>query len=476
MRARAFHLGRRIAPALLLVGLVPAAPAAQAFVGDSATCVSPNAAGMGTGPGTPPVHFGGASLTCSGLGPLGGVLSTHAVSWMAVVQGLAPTTGCDTGVGTAQMAVDGVVVASTLTYRFTWPTVDIVGSIVYEGRAVTVTGHLVAHLLPTPCTAGSGSASALFTFVDAGVAVSPPLATDWAGSYAPSTTCTGTVLLDGYPGPVVNVNGQPTSMYVFLQLDSAGTKACYRFHDGTVPVGGALVLRSLTGSLPPAPFTDGGTTACANTPGNNVPGPHPLLSGFLGDPEEPTYIPYLIDTYADGGWFWVCLTAGTTSRRVGAFYNVSLGLPQVTVYPDVPWISPPPPVTPPAYGSASCRATGTEYVNLTVATAHLWLASSSGAGPTQRYCVRIGGAANVGGYLSVPWFATSGLTQGADLGNCTSTVVHNTSPVALDISRSPNGASPVSLCVTVQGTTHRLSSSTTTGPAPTWTPDPGTPG
>jgi hypothetical protein len=119
----------------------------------------------------------------------------------------------------------------------------------------------------------------------------------------PSDSCTA-------PGTVTVANGQIEGFDTKLQEQQIGsqTTVCVRVDGGSgssLAVGGALVINDPV----PQPILGG---VCAASPGNIVPGGHPIISeNFLGQQ-------VVLDVYADGSTTaWACLQVGTVSERVG---------------------------------------------------------------------------------------------------------------------------------------------------------------
>jgi alpha-tubulin suppressor-like RCC1 family protein len=100
-----------------------------------------------------------------------------------------------------------------------------------------------------------------------------------------SDECTTGPVFDGYAG----------ESYVRTRVHQAGpstTWVCLRVDAGdALNTGGKLVLTRA--ALSGTPTSDANALACSVTPGNTMPGPHPLYRGSVGDPTDPsTYTSY----------------------------------------------------------------------------------------------------------------------------------------------------------------------------------------
>src|SRR5688572_6295948 len=127
---------------------------------------------------------------------------------------------------------------------------------------------------------------------------------------AASETCTAptTTAVDGY---IFNNYFKLTSQR--NPDDPKTTWVCYRAYDhhrGDTNIGGRLNVTEPTVS-PTLPSVDSRSADCSTTPGNTLPGNHPMLSGGLFGGSR-----YLIDAYAGGSDVWACLLAGPVSTRL----------------------------------------------------------------------------------------------------------------------------------------------------------------
>jgi hypothetical protein len=377
------------------------------------------------------------------------------------------------------LAIDGNGYGGAVTVQYVVPgLLRVTGSAMFAGRELAVDMELGLPGAGAPCVYGSGAGAGMAVFADA-VPAPSPLGTDL--TYARnSTQCTGSVLFDGWVS---------SKAYLFLRTGSAGTAAalCVRLVtlnvDGVAPAyfGGMYVVRGPTVSnlLIPSVTTDPQT---CTSPGNEAPGPHPLLNGFLGDPDEATYVPYMIDTYSRPGIALFCVQLGTARLRITIPTQVTARAPDATFFVDPGVLGPSGPVPPPSTASGECWRSGTvdELANFDINGGHLWLATSTGSPSPVRVCVRVDSSTDLGGHVSV---STSGATPPSisiftDTAPCTSTIAQNTSPVFANVSRSPTGVTPVSLCVTIGTSATRVTVTPMSGgvPSVTWVPDPGTPG
>lgn len=232
------------------------------------------------------------------------------------------------------------------------------------------------------------------------------------------------------------------------------------------------------------PTTDTDADACTTTPGNTVPGRHPVLDGALGDPDDPaTYVPFLVDSHSTTQGTWVCVAVGSVRRRIVIHGGASDAPPSITFVPDATGPHVPTPVAP-ATPSGTCESGGgTRHVDMESAGSRVYAYSWQPTPTVVKLGVGAGGLVDAGGVLTVDTTAAgqaipSVTTSTTDLTPCSVTVAHLNNPTVLDLSRSPTGALPASLCVTVGDTRRRITVSTGTGQPPasvTWTPDPGTP-
>lgn len=302
-----------------------------------------------------------------------------------------------------------------------------------------------------------------------------------------SDTCTSPTaqVLDGFAG----------TTYVKLRVQEADadhTWICFRVQDPALTnIGGKVVVTAPGASADP-PTQDENSTTCQAEPGNQVPGMHPQASGEIGDPAEPPYVPYLIDTFVDSGEAWFCLGVGEFQKRV-ILPVPTAQAPDIQFLPDSPPVPAPTPESPPlGYPSGTCQSgIGGDHdraLNADVGDdLHVWLEAWRPSLVQAHLCVRLQGSlplagpVGVGGVLSFDASASPGvtpvLTPGDDMSPCPFNVFSN-DQAELQIKRSATESNPASLCVK-QGTTEKSLTAGVTGtptaPAVTWTPDPGTP-
>lgn len=303
----------------------------------------------------------------------------------------------------------------------------------------------------------------------------------------PSDSCDGPF---GYALVDAVAGGQRVHVAAEQFLDwttaESGYRLCVRV-DGAVSFGARIryVQPPQGFSYPAVRAFRAGT--CATDSGNVAPGPHPIESGAVGDPSDPsTYVPFFLDTYSDGHRFSVCVRAGLVDERVDVPLSAD-GLPfvDVAVDPagsrDVPMLASHGDVT------GTCRpdaGVGTQlFGDSNDARALLYAETQT---PTPRVCVRVetgrltdaaGGPIDVGGALTVDAAGAVGAVLAtadlaADTTGCTLNVVSLVTP-PVSVSRSATGVTPASVCVTVDGSTTRLTLRPPAGaPLPvTWSPD-----
>ena len=296
-----------------------------------------------------------------------------------------------------------------------------------------------------------------------------------AGSLShPSRDCDGgTTWTDGFvDGVYVRVGT--------VQPDIHTTWVCVRSDGAGLSNGGKLVITGPAGSAG-LPTTDSNAGACSTQPGNIAPGPHPLLSGALGDPNDPaTYLPFLLDSYVSPTATWVCVGVGSLRQRVIVQASADVSPPAVTFLPDAPGPDVITPV-PPSTASGSCQANGgTRYLDVTSNGVRTFAYSWQPSAGVTKVCVRTAGLLGAGGVLTVDTGSLaqslpSVVTSTTDLTPCTVGVAHLDNPTVVDLRRSATGSIPASVCVTVGSTRLRV----TVGPgsglpstgAVTWTAD-----
>ncbi|HWL38122.1 MAG TPA: glycine rich domain-containing protein [Frankiaceae bacterium] len=269
------------------------------------------------------------------------------------------------------------------------------------------------------------------------------------------------------------------------QPDSQTLWVCVRADGSAVRTGGKFVVTAPTG-IGGRPTVDSASNACTATPGNGVPTPHPLLSGAVGDPADPTtFLPYLLDAYSGAQGTWVCVGVGPVQTRFVVPSGIGVSPAPVTFVADPPGPHPLAPVPAGTIPSGECqsRPSNNAYLDVASDAGRVLVHQRPVAENEVAICVRAESVAAVGGRLTVRVAGAEGLlpsvtTSSTDMSPCTVQVFHNDAPL-IDIRRSSTGAVPASLCVTVGTDSLRVTVGTGSGGAPadvTWTPDPGTPG
>lgn len=310
-------------------------------------------------------------------------------------------------------------------------------------------------------------------------APAPASAQDYSGS------CSSPLaqVFDGYAGG---------STYVKLRVqpdpaDPKTTWICYRVSNGgSLEQGGRIDVSSGSATADP-PSADANSGLCSTTPGNAVPGSHPVFSGSVGDPNDPPYVPFALDAYANSGEAWICAEVGDFKQRV-VVPVPEASAPTVVNRPDAPapaLLSPTP--GPAGYPSSSCQqglfGTPQQHLNADVGQTHVWAYTAQPMPARAHVCARLQGPVSGGGMLTLDASSSPGITPTVEGSNdtspCTINVVTLTQPVQASARRSPSGASPASVCVSSGSTSQRLTvgaSGSPSAPTATWTPDPGTPG
>jgi len=301
-----------------------------------------------------------------------------------------------------------------------------------------------------------------------------------AAQYSNTCTAANAEVIDGFAGPA----------YVAMRIqqnpsDPSTTWVCYRAWGGGAADLGGRVDVDQGSTQPNLPTTDPAFDACSATPGNAVPGPHPLINGAIGHPTQPTTLPYLLDVYSGQGQAWVCLRFDSFAQRV-IVRPPAVGVPSVQVNHDD--VTVPDPVEPsgrPGYPSATCQTDSTRQrlLDLGAGPTTVWLYASLPTANETRLCVRADGPVSAGGMLVVdgslsPGFDPSQMVS-SDLTPCTWLVAEGVQPIQYSIKRSPGTTVPASLCVSTGFTRLRVTvrepSVSPIVPTVTWVPDPGTP-
>ena len=295
----------------------------------------------------------------------------------------------------------------------------------------------------------------------------------------PSDACAaGAVVADGFAG----------SAYVRIRTvtaDARTTWVCVRADGPSISYGGKFTVANPSATLPAPPTTDTASSACTSTPGNAIPGQHPIQAGSIGDPAEPaTYVPFLLDAHATTSEAWVCVGVGTVQRRIVVPAPAGATAPTVVFTPDPPGSqtpSAPTAITP----SGSCQSGGGEtgrLLNTTVADARAFFYTWQPAASILKLCVRAEGVVSAGGVLTVDATAAGGVpssiaTSTTDLTPCTLSVIKLDTP-GIEVRRSAGTATPASVCLVIGTSALRVTVDADNGQPPatvSWTPDPGTP-
>lgn len=309
-----------------------------------------------------------------------------------------------------------------------------------------------------------------------------PLAETWAfGPQAEasfevwhSPDCTnGAVVFDGFTAD--------NSTYLKLRTHNEpnGDRwVCFRVDSGAVHGGGKLVVGAADPGVPGLPTNDG--EACgANAATNQLPGPHPLVSGNVG----PDNVHVEADAWFDGEEAWACVIAGTLSRRVAvpvasvSGASLLLDNPAPYAFPD-DW--------PIGVPSGQCKAQGgsatLDHLNSDIGSdaGHVWLTTWQESVTRAHLCFRANTVAgDRGAIITVDTTGAPGVTPtlgtDANTAPCTVNLLDFTNPVTFFLKVSPAG-NPVSTCVKVGGTEVRAFAGTS-GAAVlpiTCTEDPGT--
>lgn len=141
------------------------------------------------------------------------------------------------------------------------------------------------------------------------------------GPAGPSALCNGgTQVIDQ------STEGVHTKLYT-LAASATELDVCVRVEQNGVGLGGEFVVREpsptvgFTNIGPPT--MDGNVTACQTTPGNTVPGAHPIEQGSVAG------FSVLFDAYANASTAWVCLGLPNPSPSV----RLVVPIPQATLVP-----------------------------------------------------------------------------------------------------------------------------------------------
>lgn len=280
----------------------------------------------------------------------------------------------------------------------------------------------------------------------------------------PSDDCTTT-----------HLNGYVSSAFVLLessQPDERNTWVCFRVRAQGRNAGGKLVLTGATSPVPPT--VDDDWAACRNaTPVSPVP----PLSGSFGAAGDPGYTTFDLSTFVDtvNQEVWVCGRVTTAGQDVGKRLRFPLlAGARIAFVSDPNGAGPdlPHPGNTDLPSTACQNGGGARVINLNVSGTNLWLYSLQ-QGSVAHLCVRVQGAANTGGRLTINTTGFPGITPSiltsADNSDCLHPVLDNANP-AIKINRS-DSTNPASICVKLgTGSWLRLTAGLTGSPqAPTVT-------
>jgi hypothetical protein len=294
----------------------------------------------------------------------------------------------------------------------------------------------------------------------AGVAAQPAVRA--AASTIPSTACAGGTVLDGYAGDV-------SLTLQAVQPDAQDVWICVAVDNGSwLHAGGRLRLSVPSGGTLPLPVVDRNAQGCSVMPGNQLPGPHPLLSAAVGGE------PVLLDAVASAGQAVVCVSVGGIAARVLLDLSQVAAPPVAGFEPDPPGSQQPPLDAPPPVPSGTCQAaTGAQRI----ADMHLpggervWVYTAPAADGGTDVCAGIGGTLLAfGGRLHLSGDVTP-LVAGN--GGCTVQLLSVSSPEALSVGITAPGSVPQAVCIGVVGVEETVIAGNNLPPS--WVPDPGTP-
>jgi hypothetical protein len=307
------------------------------------------------------------------------------------------------------------------------------------------------------------------------IATSNILSVTWQPYYSDRCTAPLLTVVDGW------VAG--TYARVRVQQNGGSTVVCYRVDQGGTLDGGQIVVNPGAATVG-LPSTDANDTACATSSGNQVPGPHPLLSASTPSGNV------VLDSYVTTGSpsAWICVTAGPVHQRILVPVSAS-GTPVVANNVDPIAQQPPAPDAGPAgYPSSSCVAGGgsaaTQYVAATAGATHEWLSVWQRTANELDVCVRVQGPETVGGLFTIGVPVGVGsitvppvIGVGTDTSPCTFAFAVG-SPVSAMVATSPPGSDPLVVCAGAVGTSLAVTVGVGLGQPPvqlalpSFTPDP----
>lgn len=138
------------------------------------------------------------------------------------------------------------------------------------------------------------------------VVADPASAVLGPGTGEPSALCTAPTV------PVIDTTVQGIQLRLLVQQNgTTSTWVCVRVAGAGTYLGGRLVVEAPTPGGGGLPSTDASSTACSTTPGNQIPGTHPMAGpGTIGG------VHHMIDAWASGTEAWVCVELGTEKHRL----------------------------------------------------------------------------------------------------------------------------------------------------------------
>lgn len=284
---------------------------------------------------------------------------------------------------------------------------------------------------------------------------------DGSTSPPPTTTTSSTIppppgiASDGCDAGTNIASGFVDNTYLKVKTISAGasTSVCLAAETAGVHLGGKLTVGTNVPTLPAGVDLDPASVAACSTNANNKRVDGGVILG------EPWWIDLTISPVGSTDAAWVCLRATNSVGfrfRIGGVPGIGiLGFtpdpltPHVPPYAENPW-----PVS--NMPSAACMAAPsgkTRIVNATlggtpVAT-YLWQETLLRA----HLCFRVGTAGGVGGQLTIDGGAPLGIVSTTNnTAPCPFTVFTSTTP-SLGLFTSTPDATPISVCLSVLGTT-----------------------
>lgn len=145
------------------------------------------------------------------------------------------------------------------------------------------------------------------------------------GGVGPSASCTSGLITNS------TVEGEQVWLYA-QQVDAQHETVCFRVQNASTGqgYGGQLniAVNAGIGQLG-VPSLDSQATTCSTTPGNAVPGAHPIAAGTVGP------VAFMFDAYANTNTAWACLIAGSVQERIVVpVQTPGVVIPSVSFSPD----------------------------------------------------------------------------------------------------------------------------------------------